>query len=131
MKELLSSKNFVFEADRMLPQSGGSKFLTTQYTMELKDTTAKAHLPYYGVAYSNVNYGGDLSVSFDGPVQNYSQEVKEGRERVVIDFEIEGENAQYQCSLSVSKSGSASLHVIPNNRQSISYWGDVRKADMN
>ena len=126
MKELLSSGNFVFEADRMLPQSGGSKFLTTQYTLTIRDSTAKAHLPYYGVAYSNVSYGGDLSVSFDGPMQNYSQEVKEGKERILIDFDIQGDNAQYQCSLSVSKSGSATLHVIPDNRQSISYWGDIK-----
>ena len=105
MKDLLSSGNFVFDAERMLPQSGSSKFLTTQYTLEIKDSTAKAHLPYYGVAYSNVNYGGDISVSFDGPMQNYTQEVKEGKERILVDFEIEGENAKYQCILSVSKSG--------------------------
>lgn len=126
MKELVSSGNFVFEADRMLPQSGGSKYLTTTYTLSVKDTTAKAHLPYYGVAYSNVDYGGDISVSFDGPVQNYSQEEQEGKERILIKFKIRGDNAQYQCSLSVSKSGSATLHVIPDNRQSISYWGDVK-----
>ena len=129
MKQLLSSRNFVFEADRMLPQSGASKMLTTTYTLKVTDTTAKAHLPYYGVAYSNVRYGGNGGISFDGRMLEYSREVKEDKERILVKFRIHGDNILYICSLSVSKSGSASLHIIPDNRQSISYWGDIKKID--
>jgi len=127
MKELLSSGKYMFEADRMLPQSGASKMLTTTYTLKVTDTTAKAHLPYYGVAYSNVRYGGNGGISFDGRMLEYSREVKEDKERILVKFRIHGDNILYICSLSVSKSGSATLHIIPDNRQSISYWGDIKK----
>ncbi|MEF8811966.1 MAG: DUF4251 domain-containing protein [Bacteroidales bacterium] len=129
MKELLSSGEYMFEADRMLPQSGASKMLTTTYTLKVTDTTAKAHLPYYGVAYSNVRYGGNGGISFDGRMLEYSREVKEDKERILVKFRIHGDNILYICSLSVSKSGSATLHIIPDNRQSISYWGDIKKID--
>lgn len=129
MKELVSSGKYMFEADRMLPQSGASKMLTTTYTLKVTDTTAKAHLPYYGVAYSNVRYGGNGGISFDGKMQEYSREVKEDKERISVKFRIHGDNILYICSLSVSKSGSATLHIIPDNRQSISYWGDIKKID--
>ncbi|MGM0532344.1 MAG: DUF4251 domain-containing protein [Bacteroidota bacterium] len=129
MKELVSSGKYMFEADRMLPQSGASKMLTTTYTLKVTDTTAKAHLPYYGVAYSNVRYGGNGGISFDGKMQEYSREVKEDKERISVKFRIHGDNILYICSLNVSKSGSATLHIIPNNRQSISYWGDIKEIE--
>ena len=129
MKQLLSSRNFVFEADRMLPQSGASKMLTSTYTLKVTDTTAKAHLPYYGVAYSNIKYGGNGGVSFDGKMLEYSQEIKEKKERILVKFRIHGDNNLYMCSLNVTKSGSATLHIIPDNRQSISYWGDIKQIE--
>lgn len=129
MKELVSSGKYMFEADRMLPLSGATKMLTTTYTLKVTDTTAKAHLPYYGVAYSNIRYGGNGGVSFDGKMLEYSREVKEDKERISVKFRIHGDNILYICSLSISKSGSATLHIIPDNRQSISYWGDIKQLE--
>jgi hypothetical protein len=129
IRDLISSGKYVFDARRMLPQSGNSKMLTTQYTLTVTDSTARAYLPYYGVGYSNISYGGDIGVDFDGVMEEYSKEIDEKKEKILIKFNIHGNNTLYQCSLHVTSSGSASLHVIPDNRQSISYWGDVRKAD--
>ena len=129
IKELVSSKKYVFKADRMLPQSGASKMLTSTYTLKVTDTTAKAHLPYYGVAYSNVKYGGNGGVTFDGKMLEYSREIKEKKERILVKFRIHGDNNLYMCSLNVTKSGSATLHIIPDNRQSISYWGDIKQIE--
>lgn len=130
MKDLVSSRNYVFEAEEVLPLSGRSKVLNYLYTLEVSDSTARANLPYFGVGYSNIGYGGDISVRFEGQMQDYTRKVKENKERILITFRIYGDrHGRYDCSLSVTKSGSARLHVVPDNRQSISYWGDIREAE--
>ncbi len=126
LNELISVGEYVFEAKRVLPQSGSSKYLTTTYKLNIKDETAEARLPYYGVAYSNHRYGGNGGVRFDGEMKEYTKEVNEEKESILVKFKIRGDNnVRYSCSLNISKSGRARLHVIPNDGQSISYWGEV------
>jgi hypothetical protein len=127
MKKVLSSGKYTFEAERILPTSGPTRVLTTRYSMEVTDSTAKGDFPYYGIAYSNVDAETDQSITFNGVMEEYSLNVKEDKGKIMIKFNIVEENMLYQFSLNVSKSGSALLHVTPQNRQSISYLGDIKE----
>mgnify|MGYP006282378957 CR=1 FL=1 len=125
MKNLIESKKFEFTADQMLPSSGPSKYLIPEnYYLIIQSTKATASLPYYGEAY-NSPYGEGGGIEFEGAYTDYTTSINEKKERIKVKFKVRGEHDTYQCNLSVSKNGSATLSVISNNRQNISYWGNV------
>lgn len=127
--ELLEGKHYTFEARSMTSQKGLNRNLTTYYSITIEDGKAKGYLPYVGRAHAGTAYGGDGPIQFDGTMEKYSYELiekkKEKNNRMQIEIIVKGENETYECMLSVSKSGSASLSVRSNNRSSCSYLGSI------
>ena len=44
---------------------------------------------------------------------------------VMIKFKVKGEGDTYNCTLSLSSADNASLSILSNNKQSISYTGYI------
>ena len=57
VKEAIAAKQYKINVDRMQPMRGGSRNLTTNYTLEIRNDSVFSYLPYFGVAY-NAPYGG-------------------------------------------------------------------------
>lgn len=123
VKEAIDSKDFKINIDRMQPMRGGSRTLTSNYSLKIKNDSVFSNLPYFGVAYS-IPYGGGKGLNFNEPTSKYKIEhLKKGKVR--IDFETRSEGDNYKYSLTIFPSGSASINVLPTNRQSISFIGDM------
>ena len=123
VKEAIDSKDFKINVDRMQPMRGNSRTLTTNYSLKIKNDSVFSYLPYFGVAYS-VPYGGGKGLNFNEPISEYKMEqLKKGKVRV--DFETRSEGENYKYSLTIFPNGSTSINVVPGNRQSISYTGEV------
>lgn len=126
---LVDSKSFVFDAQSMTSQKGAHRSLTSSYDLTIKGDTAIAYLPFVGRAYSGA-YGGDGAIEFDGDMQDYKVELKEKKkeknDQKVVSFVVKGNNDTYTCRLSVSRSGNASLTVTSNNRQAMSFNGQIK-----
>ncbi len=125
IKDIVSSKNYVFEPAYALPMRGGSRILSSGFHMKINGDTINTYLPYFGRAYSapaNLEGGGIefKSVKFEYTVN----ETKRG-----WDILIKPKDAidVQQITLTISSNGSASLQVISNNREAISFEGDIRK----
>lgn len=56
VKEAIAAKQYKINVDRMQPMRGGSRNLTTNYTLEIRNDSVFSYLPYFGVAY-NAPYG--------------------------------------------------------------------------
>jgi len=124
IKELLDAKNFVFKARSASSTGGGFRQLTSEYDLSLEGDTASSHLPYFGRAYSAPvgSTGGGIrftSTDFEYRVG----EKKNGRWNVLIQPK-DVDNVR-EMLLSVSENGYASLRVLSNNRQPISFDGIV------
>lgn len=126
VQNIIESKNYLFKAERMLPASGISKLLISEYTLSIKGTKTKANLPYYGRAY-NAEYGGNGGIKFDSELTNYEFKINEKKRKIKINFKVKGKNDFYKCYLTVTRGGSATLSVQSQNKQTINYWGDVEK----
>jgi len=89
----------------------------------------EGHLPYFGRAYSGTPYGGDAGVSFDAAPSEYK--LKKQKKNYEIIAIVKGETETYKLTLTVDFDGSSTLHVYPNKRSSISYYGNISPAENN
>ena len=80
-------------------------------------------MPYFGRAYSGGYSSSDGGIIFDGPMETYDVSTNDKKRRVTIKFKVKGTDDTYTCTLTVSGINNASLSVISNKRQSISYTG--------
>jgi hypothetical protein len=64
-------------------------------------------------------------MKFDGPMETYDVSANDKKRRITIKFKVKGSDDTYTCTLTVSGINNASLSVISNKRQSISYTGSV------
>lgn len=121
---LIQSKKFLFIAQYAFPLGGRSINLTSQYDLRLSSDTIMADLPFYGrafVAPINPSEGGIhfTSTQFDYKVDNQK---KGGWNITILPKDTKDVRQMF---LSITETGSASLQVTSNNRQSINFSGYI------
>lgn len=127
LKQLIESRNFVFQATYMSPMGGGQIYLTSPYDVTITRDSVTSFLPYFGVAYMSTGYSSSdngikfTSTKFDYQVQN----LKKGGYRVII--KPKDVTNLTQMFLEAYPGGYASLSVISVNRQQISFQGNVKE----
>lgn len=123
VKELINSGEYVFVANSAMPMAGRRIDLTSNYDLKIKGNHVEAWLPYFGRAYSAPYGGGEGGIKFKEDVEDINVEFIEKKKSYTIDLEAKTDVDTYVMSLSVGLSGFATLNVVSNNRQSISYYG--------
>jgi hypothetical protein len=121
LKEAINKREYVVDVKQMVPMKGGSKSLTSSYSLEVKGDTVVSYLPYFGEAYS-IPYGGGKGLNFKARISDYKQ-VFDSKGKAVIELETRNEEDQYHYLVEIFPNGSSSIHVQSNNRQSISFYG--------
>lgn len=128
IKDLITSKRFVFNAQTALPLTGRMVQLTSSYDLTVKGDSLISYLPYYGRAY-NIDYGSiDQGLNFTST--NFDYKIKE-RKKGGWDITItptdtrRGVRAIY---MTVSENGYGTIQVEINERQNISFTGYVTAA---
>jgi hypothetical protein len=124
-EQLVNARTFIFIGRTALPQGGRSVNLTTRSNfMKFQPNLIESDMPYYGRVYSGGVYGGsDGGLQFSGQPEDFT--VIRKKNNYQINTRVKGDNDTYKISLSVSFGGSATLTVIPNNRSTISYNGEI------
>lgn len=123
VKEAVDAKTYEINVDRMHPIKGGSRTLTTNYSLKVRNDSVYSYLPYFGVAYS-VPYGGGKGMIFNEPLTDYTtKKLKKGKVQVTFQTRSEGDNYEY--SLTIYPNGSTTINVQATNQQSISYTGEM------
>jgi hypothetical protein len=128
IKNLVESKNYVFQATYMYPNGGGQRYLTSPYDVTVSRDTVESFLPYFGVVYSGAGYGSssDNGVKFTSTKFNYTADVqKDGSYRISI--KPSDTNGTTQMLLDVYPNGNANLSVISLNRERIRYDGYIKE----
>lgn len=123
VRAAIDARRYKIKVDRATPMKGGSKYLTSNYTLEIRNDSLFSYLPYFGVAY-NIPYGGGKGLIFNAPISEYSTEYnKKGTARINLKLRNEEDNFLYH--ITVFPDGSSSIQVTPGNRQSISFSGEM------
>lgn len=124
IKGLIESKNFVFEAQKVIPQGGRLLNLDyNTYFLKFNEIRTTCDLPFFGRGF-NVPYGGgDGGIKFEGVPDNIQIEKK--KKSYNIKTTVKGKDDVYNLFFTVFFDGGATLSVNSNNRSSISYDGEI------
>ena len=122
---MVSSGRFIFKAQSANPMTGNNVQLTADYDLKVSPDSLVAFLPYFGRAYTiNPNAEGGIKFTSTDFEYKSKQKRKKGWE---ISINPRDTREVRQMSLSVSPNGYATLQVISNNRQPISFYGYLVK----
>jgi Domain of unknown function (DUF4251) len=128
IQSLVESKNYVFRAQTALPQAGQARNLTSTYDLKITSDAIVSDLPYFGRAYAPVdpNEGG---IQFTSKDFTYTSKPgkKGGWEIAIKPNDIKTDVRQMWLTITVD--GYATLRVIGNNRNPISFNGQVFSPD--
>lgn len=127
VSELVSGRNFVFQAQTVFPMRGRSRQINGDgYDVVVTKDTVNSYLPYFGRAYTaplDPSKGGIQFVSTDFA---YTEEPgKQGGWNITIKPNDVQDVQQFY--FTISKDGYASLQITSTNRQPISFNGIIRE----
>lgn len=126
----IAEKEFVFEAQTILPQRGATRQLTSYYFLQVSKDTVVSDLPYFGRAYSAPINPSEGGIRFTSTSFEYNmKDSKKGGWGILI--KPKDVNDVQQLQLNVFDNGRASLQVISNNRQPISFDGLITERKKN
>jgi len=127
VKKLIASENYKIDVQTALPMRGRSIPLTSPYSLEIRNDSVISYLPYFGRAYS-IPYGGGDGLNFRVPLKEYNMEMdKKGN--AVIKFVAQNPEDRFEFRAKVYSNGSTSIDVNMQNRQSISFQGELEMKD--
>ena len=124
LQQMFDTKNFIFKAETVNPQSGRTRQLTQEYDLTITRDKIVCFLPYYGRAFS-------APVSSEGGIKftsiDFSYDVKQIKKGWEITMVPKDVTDVHQMLLTAFTNGRATLQVTSNNRQNISFNGYVVK----
>ena len=127
VKKLIESENYKIDVNTAMPMRGRSIPLTSSYSLTIRNDSVISYLPYYGRAYS-IPYGGGDGLNFKAILKEYNVEMdKKGN--AVIKFVARNPEDRYEFRAKVYTNGEASINVNMQNRQSISFQGELEMED--
>jgi uncharacterized protein DUF4251 len=124
---LINSKHYTFKAERMNPQRGGQKYLTSEYFLRVAGDSLISALPYFGRAYTAPINPEDAGYDFTSTNFNYNVvPKKKGSHQITINTKDKMNTVTFV--LTVYNNGNSYLQVTSVNRQPISYTGYLKTA---
>jgi len=123
VKKQLDDRQYTIEVNRALPMGGRARELNPTYSLSIKGDTINSYLPYFGVAY-NVPYGGGQGLVFKASITDYTVNF-DAKGSADITIRTRSEEDHYVYQIKIFEHGSTTIHVTPNNRQAITFHGNV------
>ncbi len=125
LKEIVQKDSLEIVFDHCNPTGMGYKDLTTNDNyLRLRNDSAYAYLPYFGVAYK-ARLNSEGGIKFEDVRSKEKVTMDEKKKKVIVVFEGKNDFDQYRCMLSLFANGTASLVVNSNYYQTISYDGKI------
>ena len=120
----INSRSYTFTARTAIPTGMKSINLTSDYSLKVRKDSIDSYLPYFGRAYTapmDPLEGGIKFVSTDFEYK-ISEKKKGGWD---VDIQTNDTNGRNRLNLSIADNGSATLTASDNNRQSITFYGEI------
>jgi len=124
IKGLIEAKRYVFIAQSATPMGGRFIQLTSPYDLKVRPDSVISYLPYYGRAYSAPLDPSKGGIQFTSTDFEYTQAARKkgGWEILIKPKDVRDPR---QLSLTIGAGGNATLQVVSNDRQAISFNGYI------
>ena len=129
VREMVTAQRYTFRAQTVTPLGGRLRQLNNNDELRVTKDQISSDLPYFGRAYSApIGSSGGIQFRSKDFAYSVSNKKKDGW-NITIQFKDAQDVKQMQ--LSIFSNGAASLQVLSNNRQSISFNGYIAAPDKN
>jgi len=132
VQKMIEAQDYNFVARQAIPMSMQSVNLTSEYDLCVSNDTITAYLPYFGRSYSAPFNPAEGGIKFESKDFVYRLEnAKKGG--WIAHFAIKDAKRHINMVLHISTSGSASLSVNDDTRQTITfngYIGERKRSDI-
>ena len=126
LKTEIDARQFTFNAQSATSARGRTRQLTGSNTLVVHGDSLDAYLPYFGRAYSATPGDTNGGINFNSTSFSYdAQDAKNGG--WTINIKPKDEKNVNNMQLSISEDGYAILQVTSNNRQMISFYGQISR----
>ena len=129
VQALINSNEYIFEADWAMTQKGRRvSLIGNPNYLKINNKDAKAQLPYFGVV-QNASYGGNAGIEFESELTEYKIKNNDKKKKIVITSKAKNKSEQFELTLTIYHSGSASLYVSSISRNGITYDGKLKQVE--
>jgi hypothetical protein len=101
--------------------------LTSEYDLRIKNDSAFAYLPYFGVAYSAPYGSSEGGIKFAESMDNYAITPNKKSNGWDIRFKIRSKEDVYEIFMNIFNNGSTSFSVTSQKRDMISFSGEIKR----
>jgi len=101
--------------------------LTSEYDLRIKNDSAFAYLPYFGVAYSAPYGSSEGGIKFAEPMNDYVITPNKKSNGWDIRFKIRSKEDVYEIFMNIFNNGSALFSVTSQKRDMISFSGEIKR----
>ncbi len=124
--EKIQAKDYIIEINQAIPLRGRTINLNYGYDLKIKNDSAIAYLPYFGVATSAPYGGGEGGIKFAEPMEKYQLTPNKKNDGWEIRFNVKTKDHNYQFFLSVFNNGNSSVNVNSYEQDPISFYGNLK-----
>jgi len=125
--EKIESKNFTIGVNYANPLRMRPVYLTSEYEIRIKNDSAFAYLPYYGVAHVAPFDSNEGGIKFAEPVIDYTIKSNKKLNGWDIRFKVKSKATQFDVLLSIADNGNSTITVNSYDRDMISFNGEIKK----
>ena len=123
VKVALTERHYKISIDHMYTMRGGSKSVSSSYSVEVRNDSLFSYLPFLGRAYQ-VPYGGGKGLNFSERIGSYREAlVKNGCRHIEIN--VKNDEDSYLYVIDVFDNGNSDIVVQAQQRERISYSGEM------
>ena len=120
----INNRTLTVNFDFVNPLRFPAHHLTTTYSLKIKGDSISSYLPYFGRAY-HADYGStDSPLSFNGHSEGMNI-TKAKKDSYRITFQTMKQQENFEYILTIFNNGKATLNVNSNERDPISFDGEV------
>ena len=123
VSRIVAEQNFIFKAQTVMPTSGRTRQLTSEYDLRVSKDSVSSWLPYFGRAYRAPMDPSKGGIQFTSTDFDYSTSQRNDGWEITI--KPKDTRDVQELFLTVFKNGSANLRVSSISRQPISFGGTV------
>ena len=123
----VESKDFTVSVHYASPLRMRQVMLTSEYDLRIKNDSAFAFLPYFGVAYSAPYGNSEGGIKFAEPMTDYVISSNKKLNGWDIHFKIKSKEYTYELFMNVFNNGNASFSVTSQQRDMITFSGEIKR----
>jgi len=123
----IESRDFTVQTNYANPMRMRPVYLTSEYDLRIKNDSAFAFLPYFGVAYIAPYNSLEGGIKFAEPMTDYSITPNKKSNGWNIRFRVKTKEYIYDLFLSVFNNGSTSFSVNTYQKDIINFQGEIKK----